>query len=135
MNDPTLPQDRRQSRRFRVSFIVTYHVHKPLEVIMIVGSREINAVMLDLSSGGMSFFTNYPIPVQSILIIRFTLINPYVPVEDRIHTMHMNGEVRHCTELEKGEFRLGVCFHEVSDSDKQIIERFVEQAFRHKPNP
>ena len=118
--------DRRKFNRLKVSFIVIYRVHKPLEVIMIVGNKEINAIMLDLSEGGMALSTNYNIPLATIILIKFTLINPYAIGDERICTLEMTGEVRNNVLAGKNDYRLGICFTDITKENRQIIAHFVK---------
>jgi c-di-GMP-binding flagellar brake protein YcgR len=66
--------ERRQFKRLRVQFSVTYLVQKPMEVLMRVGEKKIETTMLDLSEGGMAIRTAVDIPLQTELTINFMLI-------------------------------------------------------------
>ena len=123
--------ERRKFKRLKANFIVIYRVDKPLEVVMVVGTREITALMLDMSEGGMAILTGYNIPMQTIIYLKFTLINPYVFTDDRIRTMEITGEVRYNARLENNEYRLGIYFMRISDEDKAAIVSFVKLAFNH----
>lgn len=117
--------ERRKFKRLAVNFIVIYRVHQPFEVIMIVGNKEINAMMVDLGEGGMALVTEYDVPPDTRLLLRFTLINPYGVTTDRVATMELDGEVRYNVALAKSEHRLGVCFHDVPLKDQRSLASFV----------
>lgn len=118
--------DRRRHKRVKVNFIVIYHVRKPLKILMFIGYREFSALMLDLSEGGMAITTNYDIPVSTILLIKFTLINTFADKDDRVRSMEITGEVRNNALLEKNEHRLGICFTQITEEDKSAIVNFVK---------
>ena len=128
MNKKYTGADRRKFKRLKASLIVIYRVHKPLEALVRIGTREINALMLDLSEGGMAIVTNCNIPVSTILLIKFTLINPYTFDDERIRTMEITGQIRNNALLEKKEYRLGVCFTQIAKEDRIAIANFVKMA-------
>ena len=74
MKDPFVGPDRRKFKRLQVSFIVFYKVDSPLHVRMLIGEREVNAIMLDLSESGMGILTNYKMPESTLLSIKFILV-------------------------------------------------------------
>ncbi len=120
--------DRRKFRRVRANLTITYRVDEPLSVRLIVGGKDIEAAMVDLSEGGVSALTNHDIPASTIILIRFTLfkvdkkdVSFYGPVE-------IMGEVRYCAELSKNEYRLGICFTKMEERDRIEIRNFIETA-------
>ncbi|HNX80985.1 MAG TPA: PilZ domain-containing protein [Candidatus Omnitrophota bacterium] len=125
MVPPYRESERRKFKRLAVNFIVIYRVHQPFEVIMIVGTREVSAMMIDLSQGGMALMTEYDIPPDARLLLCFTLINPYGVTADRVATMELEGDVRYNVALGKKEHRLGICFRDVSQSDQHAIASFI----------
>ena len=119
--------ERRKFKRLRVNFTVIYQVDKHLVARMMLGWRkEVEALMIDLSEGGMAILTNYNIPVSTILIIKFTLINLTVSSDKRIRVMRMMGQVRYNMPSEKKEHRLGICFIEIDEEDRKTIADFVK---------
>jgi c-di-GMP-binding flagellar brake protein YcgR len=117
--------ERRKSARIEVKFVVTYQVHKPIEVRMWVGNKEVNALMLDLSEQGMAILTKYEIPIASSLAIKFTLINLQADKDRQMHSMEIIGGVRYSYK-EDNEHRLGISFTRISQEDKTAIANFVE---------
>ncbi len=122
--------EKRKFARTKVKFIVYYEVDKPIKVSMWVGDEEINALMLDLSEAGMAIVTNYDIPAETVLLIKFTLINLYADQEKKVKLINMTGEVCNSTLVENDEHRLGISFTEISEEDKSAIADFVKMAMK-----
>ncbi|UCC95224.1 MAG: PilZ domain-containing protein [Candidatus Omnitrophota bacterium] len=118
--------ERRRFRRVRADFTLIYRIDRPIEVRIMIGSRDIDSVMLDLSEGGMSILTDYNIPVSTVLIIKFTLINMKAEKERRTRVMSIIGEVRYNRSLEGMGRRLGICFIEIDEADRSAIVDFVK---------
>jgi len=118
--------EKRTSKRLRANFTLYYQVNKPPTVVMDIGyGREIEALMLDLSDGGMAILTNIDIPVDTVLLIKFTLINRALKDDNRIIKVDMTGMVCYNRLLENEEHRLGIQFTRISDHDKKAISEFV----------
>jgi len=121
--------ERRKFKRLRVNFTVIFQVDRPLVARMTLGWRkEVEALMLDLSEGGMAIVTNYNIPPETILSIKFTLINLTLSSARRIRIMRMTGQVRYNIPTGKKEHRLGVCFIEIDEEDRSAVVDFVKTA-------
>ncbi|MCM8781725.1 MAG: PilZ domain-containing protein [Candidatus Omnitrophica bacterium] len=121
--------ERRRFKRLKVDFILVYRVREPIEAIMLVGNKEINAVMLDLCEDGMAIRTNYDIPVGTNLIIRFTLINPYFIDDYRgVRKMEIIGDVVNNTLLKERDYRLGIHFTRIARADRVAITDFIRFA-------
>jgi len=129
MNEQYKGQERRQFKRSRVNFIITYRVNRPPEVIMVVGHKEIHAIMLDLSEAGLAILTRYNLPVSAILLMKFTLINPHAFGDSRIRRMEILGEVRNNSLIQEKERRIGILFIQIDKEDKQAIANFVKFSF------
>ena len=117
--------ERRKYKRLDVNFTVIYRVNKPLEVRMMVGNKEVDALMLNLSEGGMCLLTDYNIPIQTILFIKFTLINLNAYRNERVKSMQIIAEVRYNIVTQSHLYRLGVCFTEIDEKDKTAIIDFL----------
>lgn len=113
--------------RLSVNFIVTFKVDTPPEVRMSVGGLDVDALMMDLSEGGMSITTDYEIPDKTLLNIYFTLINPNRAEDDRVTKMELLGEVRSSSLLDNHkQRRLGICFTQIKESDRRAIADFIK---------
>ena len=125
MNTEYTGPERRKHKRLKANFIVIYQVRKPVKVIMFVEDKEINAVMLDLSEGGMAILTDYDLPTTTTLHTRFTLINIYAHKDARVKSMKIVGEICNNLFIEKTGYRLGIRFVDISEEDKLSIFEFV----------
>lgn len=118
--------DKRISKRLKASFTLLYQVDKPMTVVMNVGyGKEIEALMQDLSEGGMAILTNYDIPAATELSIKFTLINRALAGDGRIIKMQIEGRVCYNQLMENDEHRLGIRFTEINDNNKKAIADFI----------
>ena len=109
--------ERRRAKRVKTTFIVIYKVGYPLQVRMTVRERDINAIMINLSEAGMAILTNYNIPVSTLLLMKFILINENSALdEERVRPMEIAGEVRYSISGERDERRLGIYFTQISDA-------------------
>lgn len=122
--------ERRSSKRIKVDFIVHYSLHRPVEITMGIGSLKIDALMLDLSEGGMSIATNYYLSINTLLFINFILISDAKQGEDRVRKMAIEGEVVGKFAIDGDEYRLGIRFREIRDEDKAAIREFVNGPLR-----
>ena len=119
--------DRRKYQRLDLNIVLLYRVNEPVTVRMQIGDKEVEATMLNLSEGGMGFITGYNIPVDSELFIRFTLSKMDKAGKITFHgPMRIVGAVRSNTLLERGDYRLGVCFTKIALQDKQEITGFIK---------
>jgi c-di-GMP-binding flagellar brake protein YcgR len=129
MQNTDFGDDRRKSKRLRVTFTLTYQVNQPLSLRMTIGwDIEVVALMLDLSEEGMAISTNYDIPISTAILIKFTLINLEAEGEERIKSMKIRGEIRSNILLDKNERRLGIYFTRIDENDKSAIANFVKTA-------
>jgi c-di-GMP-binding flagellar brake protein YcgR len=125
MEDPYTGPDRRKFKRLKVSFIVFYKVDSPLHVRMLIGDREVNAIMLDLSESGMAILTNYKMPESALLSIKFILVNEKTISKERVKSMAIKGLVRYSVLAEKRAYRLGIYFTDITEDDREAIANFV----------
>jgi len=117
--------ERRKHKRMNVNFTVIYRVNKPLEVRMMVGDKEVNALMADLSEGGMCLLTDYNIPTGTVLFIKFTLINLNAYGNERVKSMEITGDVRYNLPTPEHTHRLGIRFTEIDKKDQAAIIDFL----------
>lgn len=120
-------RERRRCTRLKSHIAVTYKLNEPLTVHMHLGGKEITASALDLGEAGMAISTNYNIPLNSFLLIKFTIFK--IGSDNRTilyGPMLINGEVRHNTLLEGNIHRIGICFTKIEECDKIEIANFVK---------
>jgi c-di-GMP-binding flagellar brake protein YcgR len=117
-----LLENRRKSERLKINLAAWYRVVGP-----ITRNRETEVEMLDLSQGGMAFFTKDNIPARSTLLIKFVLFkvekNGYLKLHGPVK---LAGEVRSSSLAANKQRRLGVSFKEVCLDDKFQIKDFVD---------
>jgi c-di-GMP-binding flagellar brake protein YcgR len=133
-NDPlniSKGKDSRKFRRLRVNLSVIYRIDRPSSVRMLIGNREIRATMLDLSEGGLSLLTNYNIPVQSVLLLKFTLFKVENDDVSFYGPMSIDADVRYNIPLGGDEYRVGVRFIKIKNQDKFEIANFIKYAPLH----
>jgi c-di-GMP-binding flagellar brake protein YcgR len=126
MQDDRKGIERRKFKRIKVNFTAIFRIDKPIYVRMLVGNREVDGVLLDLSEGGLCILTTFNIPVATVLLIKFVLIDAQDGKEEHIAKMDVVGEVRYNILFAKQEHRLGVGFTQISDKDRKTIAEFVE---------
>ena len=128
MSEDYSGQERRRFKRIEVDFTVFYRVYSPLAVRMRIGDREINALALDISEGGMAVLTSEGAPLSSIATVKFIMLDENtISTESRTRSIVVQGEVRYNFWMEKEkEYRLGIKFTGLSDDDRNFIANFVK---------
>ncbi|KPK98772.1 MAG: hypothetical protein AMJ95_02690 [Omnitrophica WOR_2 bacterium SM23_72] len=105
--------ERRSHKRVRVNCTVIYRLHEPSSTRFMVHGEDIKARMLDISQAGMAMVTNYDIPVQTQLSLRFTLLKVDKEIVSFSGPVEVAGEVKSNVPLQKDEHRLGIYFTKV----------------------
>jgi c-di-GMP-binding flagellar brake protein YcgR len=105
--------ERRGHRRVKMNCTVVYRMNEPSSARFVVAGRDIEARMLDISQGGMAMVTNYDIPVETELSMRFTMLKVDREVVNFSGPVEVNGQVRSNTPLPQNEHRLGIYFNKV----------------------
>ncbi|MEI6631380.1 MAG: PilZ domain-containing protein [bacterium] len=122
-------QERRRFQRANVSFIVVYKVNEPVQVSMMLGNKEVHAVMSNLCEDGMSILTNYNIPASAVVSSKFILINDKALREDqRVRSIEVSGEVRYNRFVKERSYKLGIHFTNTSYSDRGFIAELIRWA-------
>lgn len=126
MKDQSKGLEKRKFKRIKVNFTAIFRIDKPIYVRMMVGNREVDGALLDLSEGGLCILTPFDIPPATVLLIKFVLIDAQGQKEKQIAKMDVVGDVRYNILFAKKEHRLGVSFTQISDKDRKTIAEFVE---------
>ena len=128
MVDTYSGSERRRFKRVPSKFFVTYRALDAVEAFMLFNNEEIDALMFDLSEGGMAIATSYDIPIATRLSIRFTLINKRAFNDsNKFRALSdIEGEVRNNNLLDENQHRLGIQFNSISEEDKLAIVNFVK---------
>lgn len=124
--------DRRRFQRLDLNISVFYRVHEPLVVRLLIGDKEVEATIINISEGGIALATEYNIAVDTLLLIKFNLsvmaddgkVSFYGPIQ-------ISGEVRSNVFLDN-KYRLGIRFTQIQDKDRVYIADFVKKAFSDK---
>ena len=129
MNEKYSGKERRRFKRVKINFTVFYRVNSPLAVHMRFGNRDIDALALDISEGGMAVLTDYDVPALSIVTVRFIMMldDNAISAESLTRSIEVKGEVRYNILMEKEKaYRLGIQFIGLSDADRNFIANFVK---------
>ena len=121
--------ERRQFKRVGASFTVIYRINSPITVRMMLGDKEIDAIAMDLSEGGIAVLTKYEVLASSTVSIKFMVFNDAaVSSQKRSRSMEVQGEVRYCFTVKGGAYRLGIRFIDISADDRTFIANFVKMS-------
>jgi c-di-GMP-binding flagellar brake protein YcgR len=118
--------DRRKYQRLNLNINVVYRVDSPMYVRITFGSKEIEAVTLNLGEGGMAILTEQDIPLWTILAMKFRLIR--MDKEGKVdysEPVEMCGEVRSNNIFENQDHRLGISFVHKDTAIRNRIGDFV----------
>ncbi len=127
MSDQYSGIEKRKFKRVPASFIVFYRVNFPLDIRMIVRNREVQALAVDVSEGGLGAYTDFDIPGASIITENFILTNEGIFNSiERSRLISVQGEVRYNFFVEqKKSYRFGMQFRGLSAEDKRFVVGFV----------
>jgi c-di-GMP-binding flagellar brake protein YcgR len=125
-------KNRRKSERLDVAFTLVYGIEKPFALRIKLGLvDEIDASMINLSDLGMAVTTEYDIPIDTELSIKFNIIDLCLSGDERWRKMEIIGQVAsHVTvvdENSKLSHRIGIRFVNISSEDKFAISDFIKR--------
>jgi len=119
--------ERRQFKRVIASFSVVCKVHAPLAMSMNIGGKDVDAIALDVSEGGVAVLSNYDIPVGSIVMLKFIMFNEAAKIRaERSRMIEIQGEARYSVLTKEKSYRLGIRFMNISSEDRSFIAKFIE---------
>ena len=128
-------EEKRKHKRIPVSFAMLYAVKLPIVVRMIMGGREHSAVAQDIGEGGMALLTNFEIPVDALLAVKFTLTNDSIlDSVERTRNFELDVQVHYCSPVENATYRLGVSFINIVPSERLFISNYI-RVNALNPNP
>ncbi|MFH0826770.1 MAG: PilZ domain-containing protein [Candidatus Omnitrophota bacterium] len=105
--------ERRSHKRVRMNCTVIYRLNEPASARFMVHGEDIKAKMLDISQAGMALVTDYNIPTQTQLSLRFTLLKVDKEIVNFSGPVEVTGEVKSNIPAENKEHRLGIYFTKV----------------------
>ena len=119
--------EKRKFKRVAVNFIVFYKVNSPLRVRIKIGNREIEALAVDISEGGMAVYTDREIPPVAVVNVKFIMIDDYaISPQDHTRSILVRGEVRYNIFIEEQKtFRFGMQFVDLPVDDRLFISNFA----------
>jgi c-di-GMP-binding flagellar brake protein YcgR len=121
-------KNRRGSVRQEVAFTLAYGIEEPYALRVSSGlTDDLDAVMLDLSDSGVAMITGLDLPRGTQLHIKFNFMNLFLSGEARSRQMEIRGLVISRKELGNGSYRVGICFNNILEADKEAIRNFVKR--------
>lgn len=113
-SDPSQGSERRQWQRAQAEW--------PITVVLDDGPHE--ARIRDVSSGGVCFFLDRPVPEMTALRIEFDL-----PVESGVRRISGLGAVVRCEKISQAleHYEIAVFLQEMADPDRETIEAYVDR--------
>jgi len=115
------PKEKRKAARIKQNIIVSI---KPLRGVFDV--EAIEGIMLDLSRTGMAVLVRKQIPMNTMIVANFKLIDMRDDIPSHIVPVKVTGEVRYDIALKSGEYQLGISFTTLDEKITQVIGRFLE---------
>lgn len=122
-------KNRRRAERREVAFTLNYGVEKPYSLRVNLGlTDDLDALMLDLSDSGVAMITGVDLPQGTQLHIKFNFRNLFLTGQERSRRMDIIGEVVSHADLGNGDYRIGICFNQISEADKEAIRVFIKRS-------
>ena len=118
--------ERRRFQRLRVNLSVLYHIEGPEHVREILADREFEGNTLDLSEGGMALLAWHYLPVDTELLLKIVIFeSDHRGLVSFYDAVKLTGHVRSVIPAENDEYRLGICFDNVSVKKRQILSDLI----------
>jgi c-di-GMP-binding flagellar brake protein YcgR len=108
--------ERRHNRRMRLNCTVIYRLNEPVSTKFIMSGKDIQAEMVDISQHGMAVISNYDIPVDTRLSMRFTVLKVDKDIVNFSGPVEISGEVK-SNVSQDGNHRLGIYFTKMRKID------------------
>ena len=121
---------RRRFQRLKIRRGVWYKVESPWQLSNLEDGREIEASTVDICEAGMGLLTKYPIPVDSVLTLKFMLFRTNKDGVVSFNNFEISGRVCSCSYADMNKIRLGIVFISARHEDKNEIADFVVSAAR-----
>lgn len=119
-------EEKRKHKRVSATFIVLYAVMSPFPVRIRIGDRDYSAIAQDIGEGGMALLLNFEIPVNSLLSLKFNVINDAIlSNEDRMYNFELDAQVRYCELVQTKTYRIGVSFMNILPSGSAFIANYI----------
>ena len=77
MEQPGSGEEQRKNKRVLAAVTVLYTVRAPFPVRIRIGNSECSGIAQDIGEGGMGLLTDRDLPVDSLLALKFTILNDF----------------------------------------------------------
>jgi PilZ domain len=119
-------EEKREHKRLPVSFPVLWTVKTPFMVRVRIGDSIHSAVAQDIGEGGMALLTNFEIPVDTLLSLKFTIVNEVIlSSQDCMHYFELDAQVCYSARTEGNAYRIGVSFLNILPSGRLFIVNYI----------
>jgi c-di-GMP-binding flagellar brake protein YcgR len=120
--------EHRKYKRTSAKFMLSYKVSKSLQVAIMASESKIDAIMGNISQGGLMMVTQYDLPIDSKLTLSFAVVNDAaLHDDDKIKALDIEGVVRSKRQIKHNEFDIGVEFVDPSQEDQKFLAEFVDE--------
>jgi c-di-GMP-binding flagellar brake protein YcgR len=118
--------EKRRFDRVGTNFIAVCRLRKAVSVTMAADEEDIDALMLDLSEGGLALSIDHKVPKSTCFLVKFILVHSNTYTRKDFSPIQIEGKVRSCVPTKDKRYRLGVSFTEITEADKKSIIKFIE---------
>jgi hypothetical protein len=117
--------EKRKFKRIPVNFDLLYKVQLPAAVSLKIGSIELPAIAQDISEGGLGLLTDFDIPPEALLKVKFSIVNENALGQKKTQNFELDVQVCYCMRA-KNVYRLGVSFLNIVLSDRLFISNYIK---------
>jgi c-di-GMP-binding flagellar brake protein YcgR len=120
-------KERRKFARVKNKCVIMSKISSPASGGVISRNKEFNAIMLDLSIGGMAFLNRSNIPKNTLLTNKFILINNITANQARrLRLVEVKAKALYSLLTKKGMYRIGLQFTRLSKDARIFINKRKE---------
>jgi hypothetical protein len=117
--------EKRKFKRIPVNFDLLYKVQLPTAVSLKMGNIERPAIAQDISEGGLGLLTNFDIPPEALLKVKFSIADRNASGRKKTQNFELDVQVCYCLRA-KNAYRLGVSFLNIVLSDRLFISNYIK---------
>jgi len=117
-------KERRKFARIKNKCVIMSKMSSPASGGAILRNKEFNAIMLDLSIGGMAFLNRNKIPKNTLLTNKFILISGITANQARrLRLIEVKARALYNLLTKKGMYRIGLQFTRLSKDARIFINK------------
>ena len=121
--------ERRKFQRLKENMSVRFRLDRHFQMSAVSLDEEVEAFAIDLSQQGMALATDLNIPIAALLSLRFDIFKTNGKGEVKfLKPIEVTGEVRSNIPLDDKQRRLGICFKEFQEEDREELVDFIDTA-------